>query len=191
MEIINITPQLWQTSQITDLATALISFQSEFNKKGIKKDAKNPHLKNEYVSLDNLLNTVRPLLIKCNLVITQEMAGEYLITSLYHSSGQFKGSAMPFYPMAGNRGTNDLQNIGGGITYAKRYAIAALLGVSVDNDDDANSTPNDSRKGVKNAQIEELIGWANSKGYNIANVEQIYKLTPTQRKTILTALKLK
>ena len=44
-----------------------------------------------------------------------------------------KGSKMHFLPMKVNSGTNALQAMGGGITYAKRYAIAALLGLSVDN----------------------------------------------------------
>lgn len=190
MEVIHLTPQLWQTSRIDELAAALISFDIKFNKSGLKEDAKNPLLKNTYVSLDNLLNTVRPILVDCNLKVTQEMAGDYLITSLYHSSGQFKGSAMSFNPMAGNRGTNELQNIGGGITYAKRYAISALLGISVDTDDDANGMPDDTRKKVSTKkQVDDLVNWAKNKGYTIANVEAAYKLTAKQRTTIINALK--
>ena len=41
-----------------------------------------------------------------------------------------------------NSGTNALQAMGGGLTYAKRYAIAALLGLSVDTDDDGNGDKN-------------------------------------------------
>ena len=47
---------------------------------------------------------------------------------------------MPFNPMSGNKGTNDLQNLGGGITYAKRYQICAMLSISADNDDDAQNS---------------------------------------------------
>ena len=138
MEIIFITPQLWQTSEISDLTKALISFQSKLTAASLKKDAKNKHTKNEYLSLDNIINTTKPLLCECNLVITQDMAGGYLTTTLMHESGQFKGSAMEFNPMAGNKGTNKLQEIGGGITYAKRYTWSAMLGISVDTDDDGN-----------------------------------------------------
>ena len=90
------------------------------------------------MSLDHIINLTKPLLCECNLVITQDMAGGFLTTTLMHESGQFKGSAMEFNPMAGNKGTNKLQEIGGGITYAKRYTWSAMLGISVDTDDDAN-----------------------------------------------------
>jgi hypothetical protein len=138
MEIIFITPQLWQTSEISDLTKALVLFQSKLCKISIIKDAKNPSLKNKYLSLDHIINLTKPILSECKLVIVQDMAGGFLTTQLMHESGQFKGSAMEFNPMAGNRGTNKLQEIGGGITYAKRYTWAALLGISADTDDDAN-----------------------------------------------------
>ncbi len=138
MEILRLTDNLWQTIEISELSTALIAFNLDFEGVSLTKDKTNPHLKNAYVSLDNLLNVVRPLLTKNGLSITQDLAGGFLVTTLIHSSGQFKGSAMPFSPMGGNNAVSELQKIGGGITYAKRYAVSALLSISVDTDDDGN-----------------------------------------------------
>ena len=145
MSIINLTPETWQTENINELVTALINFQIAFQKVSLKKDSKNPFLKNTYVSLDNLINTTRPLLAANGLVITQELAGKSLVTTLLHSSGQFKGSLYDFNPMEASKGTNSLQEQGGGITYAKRYTWSALLGVSVDTDTDGNQ-PNQPTK---------------------------------------------
>ena len=145
MSIINLTPETWQTEKINELVTALINFQLAFQKVSLKKDSKNPFLKNTYVSLDNLINTTRPLLAANGLVITQELAGKSLVTTLLHSSGQFKGSAYNFSPMDASKGTNSIQEQGGGITYAKRYTWSALLGVSVDTDTDGNQ-PNQPTK---------------------------------------------
>lgn len=145
MSIINLTPETWQTENINELVTALIKFQIAFQKASLKKDSKNPFLKNSYVSLDNLINTTRPLLAANGLVITQELAGKSLVTTLLHSSGQLKGSLYDFNPMEPSKGTNSLQEQGGGITYAKRYTWAALLGVSVDTDTDGNN-PNQPTK---------------------------------------------
>jgi len=145
MSIINLTPETWQTEKINELVTALINFQLQFQKVSLKKDSKNPFLKNSYVSLDNLINTTRPLLAANGLVITQELAGKSLVTTLLHISGQFKGSLYDFNPMDSSKGTNSLQEQGGGITYAKRYTWSALLGVSVDTDTDGN-TPNQPTK---------------------------------------------
>ena len=137
MNLIYLTPQLWQTEDVSDLTSALVAFQQAFDKVSLKKDANNPHYNKQYLSLDNLINTVRPLLANAGLTIIQDLAGDYLTTVIYHISGQFRGSAMSFSPTG--RGSNAMQDLGSSITYAKRYALGAALSISVDTDDDANS----------------------------------------------------
>lgn len=140
MNTINLTTDYYQSESINEIIPALVKFQIAFQNSSLKKDAKNEHLKNGYVSLDNLLNVVRPILSDCGLVVVQSLAGEYLTTVLYHSSGQYIGSNMPFNPMSGSKATNPLQELGGGITYAKRYSLSALLQISVDIDNDGNDS---------------------------------------------------
>ena len=129
-----------QSDNVSLLIEALINFQKDFHDVSLKKDKKNEHLRNAYMTLDNILNTIRPLLSKNGLVIVQSLTGSYLSSVLYHVSGQYIKTDMPFNPMSGNKGTNDLQNLGGGITYAKRYQICAMLSISADNDDDAQNS---------------------------------------------------
>jgi hypothetical protein len=129
-----------QSDNVSLLIEALINFQKDFHEISLKKDKKNEHLRNAYMTLDNILNTIRPLLSKNGLVIVQSLTGSYLSSVLYHVSGQYIKTDMPFNPMSGNKGTNDLQNLGGGITYAKRYQICAMLSISADNDDDAHNS---------------------------------------------------
>jgi len=193
MQVIHLTPELWQTIEINELATALCKFYVLFDAVSIKKDAKSH--RNTYMSLDNILHTVRPLLPICGLSVTQELAGGFLVTSLLHSSGQFKGSAMPFHPMQDSK-MNALQAIGGGISYAKRYSISALLGISSDVDDDANgmkdkepTTPKKELPKVTDEQVQKVIDWAKEKKYDIKIVEGNYSLTAVQKATILKAIK--
>jgi len=193
MEIIRLTPQLWQTIEISELSKALIGFAADFQKASLKTDSQNKHLRNKYVSLDGLLNTVRPILTKNKLTITQDLAGDYLITTLLHESGQFKGSAMTFNPMSDNRGTNNLQQIGGGITYAKRYSISALLAISTDVDDDAASmqgqvvTP--AKKKVLPIGMYDPAGKAYLRDGNFDSVEKLYNIDAKAKKVILTNIK--
>jgi len=190
MNVIYLTPQLWQTEQTNDLTAALVAFQQAFDKVSLKKDAKNPHLRNQYLSLDNIINTVRPLLADAGLTIVQDLAGEYLTTVIYHTSGQFRGSAMPFSPMSGNKGTNALQELGGGITYAKRYALSAALCISVDSDDDGQSAKIQPKQLQKKKQVgstEEfrtLLIWVNEDLRRVDQALQAYELTAEQTKTI-------
>lgn len=192
MEIIKITPQLWQTVEFSELAKSLIAFSQDFQKASLKKDAKNPILRNKYVSLDGLLNTVRPILTKHKLALTQDLAGEYIVTTLIHESGQYKGSAMIFNPMSGNKGTNNLQQIGGGITYAKRYAISALLAISVDTDDDGNGMNGQLLSTKKKITLPvgmyTMAGKAFKRDGNFNSVEKQYIVTESVKKTILSNL---
>jgi len=189
MNVIHLSPQMWQTEEISELAKALINFGKDFQKASLKKDAQNQYLKNQYITLDNLLNTCRPLLTKHNLIVTQELAGEYIVTTLYHESGQFKGSAMIFNPMAGNKSTNNLQAIGGGITYAKRYALGALLCISTDVDDDGNSTPDTSFKKQKKSDLPVGLYEHAAKAYirdgNLNSVKNKYTVSKSAEKVIL------
>ena len=190
MNVIYLTPQLWQTEEIDVLTSALIAFQNAFNKVSLKKDSKNPHYNSQYLSLDNLINTIRPLLADAGLTIVQDLAGEYLTTVIYHTSGQFRGSAMPFSPMSGNKGTNALQELGGGITYAKRYALSAALCISVDSDDDGQSAKIQPKQLQKKKQVgstEEfrtLLIWVNEDLRRVDQALQAYELTAEQTKTI-------
>lgn len=164
MNSINLTQDYFQSENITEIISALINFQIAFQNSSLKKDAKNEHLKNGYVSLDNLLHVVRPLLSDNNLVVIQSLAGEYLTTVLYHNSGQFIGSNMPFHPMSATKVTNPLQEMGGGISYAKRYSLSAILQISVDVDNDGN----DSK--LSNKQLSK------NKRKKVETMDQVYKI---------------
>jgi hypothetical protein len=152
------------------------------------------HLQNKYLSLDNILHTIRPILSSNNLAIVQALAGEYLVTALYHVSGQYIQSEMPFSPMSGNKGTNALQELGGGITYAKRYALSAMLGISVDIDDDAQSSGNikkeqlekpKPKKEVKTEEeMQKLLGWLSTNPDRLQDVEKHYLLTNEQKELL-------
>jgi len=183
-----------QSENISELIQSLVKFNAEFQKAGLKKDAKNEHLRNKYLSLDNILHTIRPILSSNNLAIVQALAGEYLVTALYHVSGQYIQSEMPFSPMSGNKGTNALQELGGGITYAKRYALSAMLGISVDIDDDAQSAGSikreqlEKQKEKKQVKTEEemqkLLLWISNNPERLQDVEKFYILTKEQKELL-------
>jgi hypothetical protein len=123
-----------ESSQETkDLDEAIAIVQQEV-KKAIK-DKKNPHLKNEYASLESIIEVLRPITAKHGISVMQypEYDGtNYLLrTRIAHKSGQFIISVMPLL-MA----IVDMQKFGSAITYARRYALSSIFCIATGEDDD-------------------------------------------------------
>ena len=113
----------------------------EFHKKVCKviKDAKgNIQTKSgssysyKYATLSNILDVVQDALNECGLNVIQLPMAEFeLETILTHISGEFISSRYVMRPVQ-----NNPQAIGSCITYQRRYAIGAILGLNIDDDDD-------------------------------------------------------
>ncbi len=122
------------------LAKALLEAQK--NMPDISKDATNPHFKTKFASLDNILREIRPVLNDAGLTVTQwpsfdGISGRHTLTTRITdaASGESMEDQMFLSP-----GKDDMQSLGGAITYARRYALSAIFGLATDTDDDGNST---------------------------------------------------
>lgn len=125
------------SEQIGDLAAALAKAQGEL--KNVIKDSNNPFFKSKYASLDGVLDSVKGPLSKNGLSIIQGHAlsfeGEGLTllqTRLMHSSGQWIEVETPLIIPAQK---HDMQGIGSATTYARRYALCAIIGLAETDDD--------------------------------------------------------
>ena len=125
---------------INELAMALSKAQANFG--AIKKTGSNPMFKSQYSTFDDVLAVVRQPLADNGLAFTQMLdtveGAHTMTTYLMHTSGQWMSATVSVIPMAGNKGTNEVQVFGSALTYMKRYALAAMLGVAGDEDDDGN-----------------------------------------------------
>lgn len=118
------------------------------------KDKKNPFFKSNYADLSSVWDACRSPLSSNGLSVIQTVEGNkeqmFLLTWLGHSSGQWMKSKLPLV-VAGN--TINPQAIGSAITYARRYALSALVGICADEDDDGEKAM--SRKNGKNNSTHE------------------------------------
>lgn len=122
-----------QSNTITELAKALGVFHSEV--KPVKKSAENPFFKSSYADLPAILEAVQAPLLKAKLTFVQFPVGENTLTTmLMHESGEWIRSNYTLKPVKA-----DPQAAGSALTYARRYALGAILGISTENDDDGNS----------------------------------------------------
>ena len=120
----------------------------EFQKKNLRvsKDAVNPHFKSKYASLDNILDTVSPVLSELWLVIYHYISDGRLVTIL-SNDWELEDVIRSEFILPED---NNPQKLGSAITYGKRYNISAILNISTDDDDDANAV---STKTVSNAKL--------------------------------------
>lgn len=120
------------------------------------KDAQNPHFKSRFVTLKGVLDAVRPALHDAGITVLQclDLQDEHTIveTTLLHTSGQSMSSRCPVICAK----PDDPQALGSAITYARRYAVAAICGVAPsDDDDDAEAAAPHRRQKAKPASRPE------------------------------------
>ena len=121
-----------KSESIKNIGLALCKFQATIGK--VSKEANNPFFKSKYASLANILDTIQKPLSECGLAFAQLPDDDALTTILIHSeSGEWLQASYKM-PVAKQ---NDPQAMGSAITYARRYALGAILGLNIDDDDDA------------------------------------------------------
>ena len=113
------------------LNSKLLDFQKRVGI--VKKDSKNPHFKNTYASLTQILSEVKPLLTECGLVLVQPISLDGVGTTIIDCETGEKIETIISLPSNLNP-----QQLGSAITYFRRYTLASLLALEID--DDAQST---------------------------------------------------
>ena len=123
------------SNEIANIAKALCEAQKKINH--ATKDSKNPHFKNDYASLEAVIDATKASLLEQGIVVVQSVEGSTLETRLQHSSGEYFESTINLLMTK-----NDMQGLGSSITYARRYQLAAMLNISqADDDGNAASKP--------------------------------------------------
>ena len=107
----------------------------------VDKDWKNPHFKSSYVTLDNLLSVLLPLVTELKIAITHFIQEWNLVTQVVNTEmdNDMIISRFPIYQ-------EDPQKIGSAITYAKRYNLWAIFNIITEVDDDGNSVSGDNHR---------------------------------------------
>ncbi len=123
---------------IGKLAEALAKAQGKM--KHAIKDSDNPFFRSKYADLASVVDASRPALVENGLSIVQYTEGNILYTMLLHSSGEWIRGHIELKPMRqvkdkGWEDSHDPQSYGSCITYARRYAMAAIAGVATEDDD--------------------------------------------------------
>ena len=131
-----------------------------------------------YAPLDAILTAVRPALAKNGLSVTQRLEDvggrPGLRTELRHADGGVLGASFPLATVP-----ESPQQLGSLLTYLRRYALVALLGVATEDDDDGNTASGNTVKPkvkvISKAQRGRLFAIADEKHVPEAEVRRIVK----------------
>jgi len=142
-----------KSENINELATALAKAQGAM--RFAIKDANNPFFKSKYADLSSIVEAIRDSLAGNGLSYMQHLhpsdKHEVCVeTVVLHASGQWISCGVVGIPV----NKNDAQGYGSALTYARRYSLAAAVGVVADDDDGnaaASAAPKSSAAYVKPA----------------------------------------
>ena len=109
----------------------------------IKKDGKNPHFKNEYITLDKLVSILQPICNEIWLLIVHSTKDNAVSTEIIDIENQnpqweFNSRIYSFCSSFPLWDISNPQKVGSAITYAKRYNLCQIFNIITDRDDDGN-----------------------------------------------------
>lgn len=122
---------------IAAIAAALAKAQAELTNTHKDQKANAGKAQYRYANIASVLDDVRPVLARHALAVVQGVGrdGEdvAITTRIVHESGEWIESMLPL-PVDRMGG---IQGVGSAITYGRRYALQAMLGIASDDDDGA------------------------------------------------------
>lgn len=176
-----------KSESIKAFAEALAKFQGEV--KNPPKSADNPFFKSKYTPLDVMIDTAKPLLNKHGLSYIQSCSGDgqniTVTTLLMHSSGEWVETD----PLTLKADKATAQGAGSAITYGRRYALAAALGLASDEDDDGNGaepkkTPKSKPQKIDNTKAQVIYDLLQETNADVKAFLDYYKVSKVEDMTL-------
>lgn len=132
-----------KSQSIASLAQALVNAQAEFpyipkTKEVIVATQRGSYVF-KYAPLEDMIKRLRPVLTKHGLGFTQGANGHSIVTTVFHTSGEWLSHTMPL------EDNPDPQRYGSQFTYRRRYSLKAALGIETDDDDADRSYTDDGK----------------------------------------------
>lgn len=162
-----------KSETLTEFSKAFAKTQQEM--KQPLKDANNPFFKSKYVPLENVVEAITESASKNGLSFTQfpsndEFGNVTVGTLVMHNSGEW----IEYDPIKMKPVKNDPQSIGSAITYAKRYALSAIFGITSDQDDDGNeATQTKKQSSTKTKKQDEPVISVEQANYYLKEIAKI------------------
>lgn len=164
----------YQSAEIGELAAALAEAQGKIY--FALKDSTAPSFgggankTRKYASLQAVLTAIKAPLSEAGLAFVQTTLpseqGIIIRTVLMHKSGQWISGVFQLPPDR----QGGVQGLGSALTYARRYALSAMVGICADDDDDGEATVNrqparQTRTDTDAAEKKDILLWLNNTAF--------------------------
>lgn len=176
------------SADTTKLDAALAKAQGEIE--AASKDKTNPAFKSRYADLTAVWGACRPALAKHGISVTQwpvhaEDGRLHIVTRIAHGGEWIKAHfSLPVTKQ-------DPQGYGSATTYAKRFCLAAALGVVADEDDDGNAAsqrPSQAAKQPESPPPTESLGETFVRKFNEAQSAAVFEEEVTKARAAWSRL---
>ena len=129
----------------------------------VREEGNNPHFKSKFATLKECWSVIHKPLVNNGLTFQQWPTGNFVINWLKHESGQFMVSK---YQMSIEK--QGPQSQGSSISYAKRYSLCGIFGLTGgEPDDDGELAEGRSGSGSDNRGTNPLRGASKATGPSI------------------------
>ena len=126
-----------------NLKASMLEFHKRF--KGVTREGRNPVFSSRYMTLDGILDTVRPILAEVGCYLHQDvtnvtmnedsrLTSVQITTTITHQTDKETLVNTVTIPVI----KPDAHGVGGSLTYGRRYGLCLLLAISADEDTDGN-----------------------------------------------------
>jgi hypothetical protein len=164
-----------------NISEKLLAFQQKVE--AVKKTKKNPHFKNAYADINEILSEVKPLLSDLNLVLSQPIIDGLqcsIITDV--ASGESVTSCIKLPENL------QPQQLGSAITYFRRYTLVSLLCLETEEDVDGNNTTPTTPQPTQTPQPADDKKWLNITNQDGVTITKEYAniLSAIEKGTITT-----
>lgn len=168
-----------------NLALALLKAQK--NMGAALKDAKNPFFKSRYADLNSVIDASLSVLNDAGIVVLQPTVvlegKQYVETKLIHADS---GESISGYTEIVVKSATDAQQVGSGISYARRYGLQSLVVLKATDDDSETAVGRGDTKVVLSSPVvkEETKVVVAAKSTPVANKPPPFQINRNKAATV-------
>jgi hypothetical protein len=179
------------SDQTNEIYPAIFAMQKALTPIKREKVVKTGKYEFRYAPLDSIMEKLSPLFSANGLALVQGVDQDFLTTRIIHTSGQWIESQTFL-----NRDHANMQGFGGEVTYKRRYALSAMVGLVADEDNDVpriKSTDGSmeslsTRRQSFLADMAEIIKDKHADGNEYGAYEEYVQITDQEERVALWSL---